>query len=170
MERATANVSAAISDEDFTKSSGCGAAGFPYSSQTMQALRVTSPVAAVVAVGALVVLSGLYGTGVRVVEAHHSYGAYYLDRHVSIEGQIERFIFRSPHSLIELSTADGKMYVAEWDTVPRLQSAGVNSTTLKAGDRIVVTGNPARDSLDRRLALLTEVRRPSDGWLWKKER
>jgi hypothetical protein len=109
------------------------------------------------------------GVGARYASAHHSYGAYYLDRHVSIEGQIERFVFRSPHSLIELTTADGKIYVAEWDTVARLQSAGVNSSTLKAGDRIVVTGNPARDPLDRRVALLREVRRPADGWHWMRE-
>jgi hypothetical protein len=108
--------------------------------------------------------------GRRHVEAHHSYGAYYLDRHVSIEGHVERFIFRSPHSIIEFTTTDGRIYVAEWDTAARLQSAGVNSSTLKVGDRIVVTGNPARDPLDRRVALLSEVRRPVDGWHWTRDR
>jgi thiamine monophosphate kinase len=38
-------------------------------------------------------------------------------------------------------------------------------TTLKPGDRIVVTGELARDSAMR--LLIQNVRRPSDGWQWQ---
>ena len=33
-------------------------------------------------------------------------------------------------------------------------------------DRVVVTGNPLRDESKKVLSLLTEIRRPSDGWSW----
>ena len=46
-----------------------------------------------------------------------------------------------------------------------LERQGVTRETLKANDRVVVTGNPGRVAEDHRLRLRS-VRRVADGWHW----
>jgi hypothetical protein len=43
---------------------------------------------------------------------------------------------------------------------------GVERDTLKAGDRVIVTGNPHRDIAENGVVNLKSVRRPADGWNW----
>jgi hypothetical protein len=47
-----------------------------------------------------------------------------------------------------------------------LTNQGVLKDTLKVGDDIIVTANPARSSEDSTRALLKSIRRPADGWSW----
>ena len=46
--------------------------------------------------------------------AHHSYGAYYENKTVTIEGTIESLRFANPHVTFELRTDAGDIYTAEW--------------------------------------------------------
>jgi thiamine monophosphate kinase len=46
-----------------------------------------------------------------------------------------------------------------------LSRDGVSRDTLKAGDRVIVSGNPGRDASEHRLRLHSIVR-PADGWKW----
>ena len=80
------------------------------------------------------------------LSAHHSYSAYHTDRLVEIEGVIDEFEWRAPHSLLKVKADDGQLYIFEWQAPLSLQRRGVQQDTLKAGDRIVVTGNPTASS------------------------
>jgi len=114
---------------------------------------------------ALVVLAGvvpLYG--------HHSFAAYYHeDKSVSIEGELVEFEYRNPHAWVYILAPDerGQMqrYGAEWGNPGRLSRQGITKETLKAGDRLIVTGSPSRNPADFKLHL-KGVQRPADGWKW----
>lgn len=97
---------------------------------------------------------------------HHSYGDYYQDRTVSIEGDIERFLWMNPHAKLIIKTKDSVIYTAEWSAINRLAHDCVTRTSLKPGDHVIVTGSPKRNPEDHTISLLKEVRRPSDGWSW----
>ena len=98
-------------------------------------------------------------------QAHHSYSLYLEDRTVSIEGEVAQLVYRSPHTIVTLKTADAATYNAEWWDRRELASEGVTGETLRIGDRIVITGNPGRNGRDRILHV-KGVRRIADGWRW----
>ncbi len=101
--------------------------------------------------------------------AHHSFGAAYLESEVTIKGELVQLLFRSPHSYVHVMAPDEKgemqRYAVEWVQGQQLQRQGVTRDTLKPGDKVEVTGNPARDSRDHRLLML-QIVRPADGWKW----
>jgi hypothetical protein len=97
--------------------------------------------------------------------AHHSFAGTYIENEiVTIEGKVVEFNIRNPHSfiLIEVTEKDGKTarWGGEWGGVTQLSQGGVNRFTLKIGDRLVIDGAPARDSLDRKV-LVRKVVRPA---------
>jgi hypothetical protein len=101
--------------------------------------------------------------------AHHSFAATYLEgQSVTVEGDLVTFELRNPHSFVNMMVKDasGAMvrYVVEWASPSQLLGK-ITRDTLKAGDHIIVTGNPARNPDDRRVRLVT-LRRPKDGWSW----
>lgn len=113
---------------------------------------------------AIAVLSG------AVVSAHHSFAATYLeDRTVTIDGHLVQVSFRNPHSFIhvEVREPNGKIarYAVEWGGQGALGEQGVTKETLKAGDRLIISGSPGRDPRDHRVRLIT-LQRPSDGFGW----
>jgi hypothetical protein len=97
--------------------------------------------------------------------AHHSYTEFLREQRVSIEGTIEQISFMNPHVIITLKDTTLETYTLEWDSIGVLRAAGVEHSTLQKGQTIVATGSPRRSDA-RHLALLREVRRPSDGWNW----
>jgi hypothetical protein len=103
---------------------------------------------------------------VSSLSAHHSYSAYHTDRLVEIEGVIDEFEWRAPHSLLKVKTDDGSLHIFEWQAPLSLQRRGVQQDTLKVGDRIVVSGNPHREFEQNRILNFKSVRRLSDGWKW----
>jgi uncharacterized protein DUF6152 len=106
--------------------------------------------------------------GTASASAHHSYGAYYEDQTVTIEGTIESIRFANPHVTFTLRTDAGEEYTAEWQNVIQLRHGNVGPTTLNAGDRVIVLASPPRDPSSRKVTLLREIRRPADGWLWRR--
>jgi hypothetical protein len=108
------------------------------------------------------------------VAAHHSFAAtYFVDQSVTIEGTVAQFLFRNPHSFIHIEVKDPKdpsakpvRWSAEWAAGTQLGQQGVGREVLKAGDHVILTGNPGRREVDRRIRL-EEIVRPSDGWRWK---
>ena len=102
--------------------------------------------------------------------AHHSFAATYIeDESVTIEGELVHVVFRNPHSFVHLVVTDrnGMMvrYAVEWGAAAELGGQGVTSTTLKLGDRLVISGNPGRNPSDHRVRMIN-LRRPSDGFGW----
>lgn len=105
-----------------------------------------------------------------MVLAHHSFSATYDETtEATIEGEVAQFLFRNPHSIVQVSAPgdDGEMYrwAIEWAGLSALNGEGITRETLKIGDRVVVTGNPGRNPADHRLRLLS-IERPIDGWSW----
>lgn len=104
------------------------------------------------------------------VRAHHSYAAtYYPDKIVKIEGTLAVFMYRNPHSVIQVlvSANDGSQqrWACEWAGTLTLDHGGVNSYTLKPGDHLIISGMSARNEQDHRL-LVQSIERPSDHWRW----
>lgn len=102
--------------------------------------------------------------------AHHSVAATYIvGKSVRIEGTLKEFIWRNPHSFMRVEATDEKggkqLWVIEGAAPQVLTEAGLTATTLRPGDRVIVTGMPGRIAEDHRLLLHT-IERPSDGFKW----
>ena len=67
-------------------------------------------------------------------QAHHSYSLYLEDQTVSIEGELAQFVYRSPHTIVRLKTADSATYNAEW--WDRHQLASAESPAIRCGSAI----------------------------------
>ena len=117
--------------------------------------------------------------------AHHSYGTFYdLCTTVTIQGQVVNLQWKEPHIWIDLKTDDGAAYGVEWTSPRTLAATGVATGALKTGDRVAVTGSPLRpleqipvayrpakrDPALKVVSALTEIRRASDSWSWRRPR
>ena len=101
-------------------------------------------------------------------QAHHAHSDFLLNQQMTVEGQLEELRYANPHVLLRIRAANGVLYDAEWQAASWLQfHAHVLLTTLRVGDRVVVTGAPPRDAASHALVRLTEVRRPRDGWTYQ---
>jgi hypothetical protein len=102
--------------------------------------------------------------------AHHSFPAtYHVDQLETITGEVVQFLYRNPHSFINvLATGkDGKVhrYAIEWGGSAALGRGEVSAATLRAGDKVTITGNPGRVDEDYRIRL-QKIVRIRDGWTW----
>ena len=100
--------------------------------------------------------------------AHHSFAATYIvDKEIKIEGDLVSFMFRNPHSFVHVEAPDenGQMqrWAIEWAAAGQL--TGITRETLKAGDHVIITGNPGRTAADHRIRMRS-IFRPKDGWKW----
>jgi hypothetical protein len=108
--------------------------------------------------------------GIRA-SAHHSFAATYNEgEKTTINATVTQFLFRNPHSFLQLSTVDAKTgkeitCAVEWGGGGQLGSQGVQRETLRPGDKVVVVGEPGRDPDACRMRMLS-IKRPSDGWSW----
>jgi hypothetical protein len=103
--------------------------------------------------------------------AHHSFSATYdSTQKVTIEGVVKEFVWRNPHSFMRIDVTDKegavKTWALEWGSTNDLTQAKITRTTLKPGDKLIVTGEAARDASSLRL-LISSVQRPSDGFEWR---
>jgi hypothetical protein len=106
------------------------------------------------------------GVSSASLSAHHSYSAYDTGRLVEVQGVLEEFDWRSPHSLIKVTDEEGRLYIFEWQATGSLQRRGIHADTLKKGDRLVIAGNPHRSFEDNRILNFKSMRRLADGWKW----
>ena len=104
--------------------------------------------------------------------AHHSIAATYdANREIKLTGKIVEFDFRNPHAFVHVEAPDDKgvvqRWAGEWGGAASLGGQGVTRTSLKAGDQVVITGNPARglESGVHRVKMNTLLR-PKDGFGW----
>jgi hypothetical protein len=94
--------------------------------------------------------------------AHHSFSAVYDDkRTIAVTGVVTEFRFVNPHALMAMEVTDEAGKVVKW-TVEfagrlNLSEVGWTADSIKSGERITVTGNPAH-SIPARLSFLRIVR------------
>jgi hypothetical protein len=103
--------------------------------------------------------------------AHHAfYSVYDRDKTIKIEGTLKEFIWRNPHSFVKVDAPDEKgevqSWTIEWAAPAQLTEKGLSSTTLRPGDKVIVTGHPNRVAENHRMQLM-KVERPSDGFKWE---
>jgi len=104
---------------------------------------------------------------VRLAQAHHSLAPVYdTTQQVSLEGVITHFHFVNPHPYLTLEvrpeSAEAQQWRLEMDNRRELVEVGMDEQTLKAGDRVLVKGNPIRDG--SRALYIRVLDRPSDGF------
>jgi len=107
------------------------------------------------------------GGGAR---AHHAFATYYFEeQRVSIEGVLVEFELKAPHAWVRILAPDAngqiQRYAAEWSNPTRLSRDGIDKDTLRAGDRVIISGSPGRVASEFKLHLKS-IERPSDGWKW----
>lgn len=104
--------------------------------------------------------------------AHHAfYSTYDRDKVVKIEGTLKEFLWRNPHSYVRVEVPDEKgepqIWVIEWAAPAQLTENGVSSSTLRPGDKVIITGHPGRAAAENHRMQMQKVERPSDGWKWE---
>jgi hypothetical protein len=104
------------------------------------------------------------------LSAHHSYAAFDPCKPIALEGEIDKVEWVNPHIVIDLRAKDVGDYRIEWFALGQLAQAQIAAGTLQSGDHVIITGAPMRDPSLKVLSLLSEIRRPSDGWVWARER
>jgi len=89
-----------------------------------------------------------------VTQAHHGAGVYDRDQSVSVSGTVTQFQFVNPHVLIYIAVAGESGAETVWsgeltspNRLARMGTGGVkwHKDLLAPGDRITLTGNPARN-------------------------
>jgi hypothetical protein len=118
---------------------------------------------------AVIAASAVIGGSIKLY-AHHSFIATYsADKTIKIEGKLVQFLFRNPHSFVQVEVPDeqGVMqrWAVEWGGAGQLGGQGVTRETLRPGDIVVITGNPGRNAANHRL-LMVSLQRPVDGYTW----
>ena len=102
-------------------------------------------------------------------QAHHSIaGMYDSDRTVRVEGVVVRFDFVNPHAFVTLEVADGsgaQRWRLEMDDRGEMSEIGMTADTLRAGDRLVVSGHPARRLTQQ--MYIRRLERPADGYAYE---
>jgi len=89
--------------------------------------------------------------------AHHAFSPVYDDkRTVTVVGVVTQFRFVNPHALLYLDVADDKGQVTKW-TIEfagrlNLSENGWTEDSIKAGERVTLTGNPTHAEGTNRLA------------------
>lgn len=102
--------------------------------------------------------------------AHHSIaGIYDSSRPVSFEAVVMEFQFVNPHPFVVVERVAADRQPQQWklemDNRFELTRIGMTADTLREGDRIRVTGSPARD---KGLTLyVRRLERPADGFWYE---
>jgi hypothetical protein len=103
--------------------------------------------------------------------AHHSFAAtYFENKTLTIQGKVVRFLYRNPHSFVQVEAKDDKgvmqKWAVEWGGSGQLSRVGVTAESLHPGDMVTVTGNPGRNTEDYRLRVLS-IKCAATNFAWK---
>src|SRR5262245_623717 len=87
--------------------------------------------------------------------AHHAFSPVYdAKRTIEVEGVVTQFRFVNPHAMMLMDVTDKKTgKVVKWNVEfagrLNLEEAGWTADSIKPGERVKVTGNPAWESTQR---------------------
>ena len=86
---------------------------------------------------------------VPAARAHHSQSEYDSRKKVEVEGTVSKVEWKSPHAWIHVDVTNDKGEKVNWHfelpSPNTLMRRGWNRDSLKPGDRIKVSGSPARN-------------------------
>ena len=104
-------------------------------------------------------------------DAHHSFPATYsINKIITIQGSVTQLLFRNPHSFLQVDapnvSGEVQRWSLEWGGATQLSSQGVVKDTLKVGDKLILTANPARSTESSTRALLKTARKTDGSWTW----
>jgi hypothetical protein len=109
--------------------------------------------------------------GVRAEAIHHSLsGLYDTSASTSLEGLIREFHFVNPHPYLTVEVSrNGRIqrWKMELDNLGELTAIGMTAKTFRAGDRVMVSGNPGRD--DAKTLYVRKLDRPKDGFWYTQD-
>lgn len=81
--------------------------------------------------------------------AHHSAAMFDRTKKVTLVGVVKDFQYTQPHSWIDVNVESPKARRGEWafeaGAPSQMKAAGITPSSLKAGDKITITGYPLRD-------------------------
>lgn len=103
------------------------------------------------------------------VLAHHNYRLRYnYDEVIILEGVVTNFDWKNPHVEIFMDVEDENGDVTNW-TMPTgapgvFNRIGITPDTVAAGDRLLVTGAPARNGTNEMRARSMTL--PDGTWFW----
>lgn len=80
--------------------------------------------------------------------AHHGWSEYQADKPLDLSGTIEQGGYEQPHGFVRLKTADGKTWLVVLAPPSRMESRGLPSNKLVAGQKASVHGYPHRSKGD----------------------
>jgi len=97
---------------------------------------------------------------------HHSIaGVYDSSREIKLEGLITEFRFVNPHPFLIIDVQH-EPWKLEMDNLSELVDVGMTKETFKAGDRVVVSGNRAREK-SQQVLYIRKLDRPVDGFRYE---
>jgi hypothetical protein len=84
-------------------------------------------------------------------EAHHGWTEFDEKAEVTLEGTVTDFHYVNPHCVVEFEAKDGTGHVRKWQgefsNPGVLSRQGWNAASLEPGDKLTITGHPARDNV-----------------------
>jgi hypothetical protein len=114
-------------------------------------------------------ICGVLLISIATAFTHHSIAGYYdSSREVTVEGVVSQFRFVQPHPFVVVDVRRGgatEQWELEMDNRGELIDIGFTETTLKPGDRLVVSGSPARR--ERQRIYVRRLDRPADGFSYE---
>lgn len=98
----------------------------------------------------IVLIAALGGFASQPADAHHSAAAHYeVDKTTSISGVVKEFRFTNPHAVVRVGVKNAQggedVWSVEWAPTTILRRLGVRPDSIKPGDEVTASGNPARD-------------------------
>jgi len=102
----------------------------------------------------LSIVLSLFILAVAGVSAHHAFSPVYDGkRTITVDGVVTQFRFVNPHAMMLMEVKDKTGKVETWNVEfagrLNLEEAGWNAQTIKPGEHVKVTGNPAWQSAQR---------------------
>ena len=103
------------------------------------------------------------------VMAHHSRANFQLDEVITIEGVVRDYSWKNPHVYMEIEVSGENNQSISWliesHSLTGLRKLGWDRGSFKAGDQVVVVGNPDRNS-ERRFLLMDHIIRDNGETLY----
>ena len=115
-----------------------------------------------------VVAAAAAGLSFGHAHAHHSYAMFDRCNATTLGGEIVNIEWVNPHVVINVRTQDVDNYRVEWLSLNQLAGPrwAVPTGALQVGDHVAILGHAMKDPNLKVLSLVSEIRRPSDGWVW----